>query len=170
MKQAVVGIDIGLSGAVAALCTDKTIMLFDMPVLDTDNGKKYNIKRLIEILGTINKGSPIVFVEKAIILPRGFNIKAPTSLAYCEGLLEGLLKSLQIDYRHIHPKTWQAMFKINKTKDSDTKEQAMKIAKELFPQSTLETKRGKQLDGRADALLIAEAGRRILEEESRRIF
>ena len=171
MNQAIVGIDIGLKGAIVVLCTDKTIMVFDTPLLTKDDGgDKYNIKRMAEIAQIIKKENPIVFIEKAITLPKGFSIKVATSLAYCEGMMEALMTSFDIQYRLIHPKTWQKVFGIKKTETETTKDQSMKLAKELFPSVSLETPRGRQLDGRADALLIAEAGKRILEAESKKIF
>lgn len=182
-NKIIVGVDIGISGAVVIYTPESGISVLDMPILKLPvldkkgrpMGKKtktiYDISKIVHIFKDLlpDHRNCVVFIEKAQILPHGFTIKGNVGVARCQALFEGVLTTLGIEYEIINPKTWQLYFGIETKKDNkgkvieDTKEQSVKKTKELYPQIILETKRGRILDGRADAILITEYGRRKLE-------
>lgn len=159
----IAGIDIGLSGAVAIIDGNRCVSLWDMPTFVVMRGKKkvteYNIAAMNEMVNEVSRIGATVYMEKAQILPRGFTIKGNVGLARCQGLFEGLLSGNHVKFIKINPKTWQSEFGISGAK-GDTKIQSVKAARQMFPDSELVTPRGRVLDGRADAILIAEYGKR----------
>jgi hypothetical protein len=72
-------------------------------------------------------------------------------------------QALGVSLVEVPPKDWQREYKIRSTKDDDTKAQSYLIASRMFPEVELRGPRGAVLDGRADALLIAEYGRRVMQ-------
>ena len=180
-NKIIVGIDIGLIGAIVCITPESRIVAFDMPVLKLPVLNKkgqpikkktktvYDITKIVDIFKNPAPRNYMVFIEKAQILPHGFTIKGNIGVARCQAIFEGVLTALGFKYEIVNPKIWQLYFGIETKKDSvgkvteDTKEQSMKKAKELFPSLMLETERGRILDGRADAALIAYYGQRKLE-------
>lgn len=87
-----------------------------------------------------------------------------TGLGY--GIMQGLLTGLNMDYDTVHPKKWQARFGIRTSEESTTKEQALVICEQLFPNVNLMASERSTTPhkGIVDALLIAEYGKRRYEE------
>lgn len=71
------------------------------------------------------------------------------------GSMLGLCCGLDIDACTVLPRTWQAMMLRGAPKGA-TKGRSLWVAAKRWPEVELETKRGRVLDGRADALLLAE--------------
>jgi len=165
----IVGIDIGLQGAIAAINKEgKIVFLYDMPTFSVKKGKSsklaYDVRKLCSIILEFPVDCTLVFIEKTQALPFGYSVQASWSLGRCEGLLHGMLMMKGIRSEFVRSKEWQKYFKITKEKGT-TKTQSYEIASQLFPDAELKTPRGRKLDGRSDALLIAEWGRRHLKGE-----
>jgi len=162
----VIGIDPGLQGAIVSIKDDgKLFDIHDMPTVNIQKGKTsksmYDISILCTILSQISSEKDTVFIEKTQPI-YGVRVQASYGLGYCEGLLVGILTARKISYELIRPQEWQKHFKITKAR-GDKKIQSYQIARQLFPLAELATPRGRKLDGRSDALLIAEWGRRHLQ-------
>lgn len=100
-----------------------------------------------------------VFMERLWAMPRGF--KAGWELAKSLRSWEFFLSRQGIDWYEIEPKKWQAT--IGKPKDAvgpEGKKWLIQKAKELHPLKAMRVNRKT-----ADALLIAEVGRRIITKE-----
>jgi len=162
-EKIVIGVDPGLKGAIVMISPGEAMSVFDMPVLTVKGKKKkskkhvYDIDEIIRILKPTKNKNVMVFLEKAQILPKGFTIKSNLGLARCEAIFETVLHFLGVEYQFVNPRVWQHFYDIS-GKKGNTKEQSVKKAKELCPQILLETKRGRVLDGRADAVLVANYG------------
>jgi len=157
----ILGIDPGLSGAIAELDEKgKVIQLIDMPIISYKKGKKikrdYDVGLIRAFFDTVQK--KIVFIEKMQSMPPGFRVQASFSLGECQGIFRGMFSTFGIGYELILSKEWKRHFSITKDK-GDEKAQAFQIASRLFPEAKLKTERGRVLDGRSEALLIAEYGR-----------
>ena len=61
----------------------------------------------------------------------------------------------------VSPRKWQGVVYDSAKKLDNPKKQSYELASRLFPDLEFKTKRGKILDGRTDAILIAEYCRRI---------
>lgn len=66
-----------------------------------------------------------------------------------------------IPYTFVTPRKWQSVVYDSAKKLDNPKKQSYELASRLFPGLELKTKRGKILDGRTDAILIAEYCRRV---------
>lgn len=156
-----IGIDPGLSGAVAVL-TDDGAAVFDMMTMPIGKGKgrvknKVNAAALASVLrkyaslNTIESGGPVIAkVEKVGSMP-GQGVAGVHSLGHSSGVIEGVLAALQIPYEMVTPQRWKkAAGLIASEKDA-----ARTVAQQLFPMCELERKKD---IGRADALLIAKFG------------
>lgn len=153
-----IGIDPGLSGAIAimgsGLCSAMDVPLFN------DGTKRY-----IDIIGFRNllleaaekTGKPncLVCLEKAQPMPRDGSMG---SFRYGEvyGILKGVIVSLEIPLLEVAPITWKTKM-VGKGKGKDASRMA---ALQLFPQLAERLKLKKD-HGRAEAVLLAEYGRRV---------
>jgi hypothetical protein len=174
----IIGIDIGLMGAIACIDEDgKFVGVWDTPIVKIPKmvGKKgkevkkivsaYNLSGISQIFN--NLIAPYIqrpfkcFIEEALIIMGGgkkrFNVKTNISLARCQGIFEGVSTSYGMNPSTVDPRIWQKHFGIS-GKNGDTGDQSIAIAKSLFPDVEFETKRGRKLDGRSDALLLAYYG------------
>ena len=158
-----IGIDPGLTGAIAALRQDGGIAgLWDAPILTVKKNKatrhELNIADMVEILKTLpalhDAQALVAAVERVSSMP-GQGVASSFSFGKGFGIWLGILSALGIPYDLVHPVRWKKLMLDGMGKDKD----ASRIrAKELF---------GSQVDlslkkhhGRADALLIAEWRRR----------
>lgn len=182
----IIGIDIGLDGAISQIVTDNGVInphVWDTPTKKIKRifkkGKKeiekkvriYDVPSIHQIFDGIwwmahSMDQDIhVFIEEALIIRGNFTIKTNISLAKSEGIFEGVSWKYSKTVETVNPHIWQKVFGIT-GKKGDTGDQSIQIARSLFPTIEFETKRGRKLDGRADALLIAEYGRRTYEINS----
>ena len=159
------GIDIGNSGAIAILDNvSQIVLLVDMPVYKIKKNsaaKRPDIDGLIKFFddnNIANSTDDVIFIEKPQKIPPmfGSNVQANFMGGYYEALFTVLFKTRGCKYQFVQPKAWQSYFGISK----DTKIMSYDVASRLFPTAELKTVRGKLLDGRCDALLIAEYGRK----------
>ncbi len=186
--QVVVGIDPGKRGAIAYLPAraGRPPHLEPMPLLRSHKGRdEYDLVAIAGLLGSLLE--PVVtttgprgargarfrsveyhrtlaFVELGNPLPRSMGGgSANYHRGYSRGILEGILVALGIPYALVPPRAWQRAM-LAGTSGADTKQRAVIAASRLFPTvSLLPTPRcRKPSDGMADALLLAEYGRRTL--------
>lgn len=150
----ILGIDPGKSGALCWMSESGIADLSPMPI----SWKSYDMS----LLRTFIASSQVVIIERQQPLPP----KMGGSLAsYWRGasqyLLEGLCVGLQIPYEIVRPVDWQKEFFQGLSKDLG-KQRSVIVCKRLFPEVDLRrTPRcHKDDDGIADAILIAEYGRR----------
>jgi len=153
-----VGIDPGLSGAVATIYSDGTVDLIDTPVMMTTKkgGKSKNDYLPYQMAAMLaDKEKCLVFIESVHAMP-GQGSTSMFRFGYGCGLWEGIIAALGLSLTKVTPQAWKKeLMKGMKDKDA-----ARIRAQELFPNCTKELSRKKDC-GRADALLIAEYGRRV---------
>lgn len=158
-----IGIDPGVHGGIAILRQGGEILeLLDMPIVKLPKGKKtkdvYDLNQIQKIVSFWNN-EYYACMEKMQSMPPGFRVQASFGLGYCQGLFEGMFRIRQLKYEMVISKKWQKHFGITQAK-GDKKVQSYMIASQLFPDAELTGPRGGKKDGRSDALLIAEWGRR----------
>jgi hypothetical protein len=157
-----VGIDNGLHGAVVCIFDDKsaatTLSFHDTPTLSVKRSDdEYDEAKMREVLLQIKPD--YVCLEKSQAMPKqGVVSMHKTGTGY--GIWRGLLAGLQIPYEIVGPKTWQKEF--FQGRSGDTKTLAYQVASSIFPTyaDQLKGPKGGLKDGRCDALLLAEYGRR----------
>jgi crossover junction endodeoxyribonuclease RuvC len=151
-----IGIDPGLSGAIAVL-TDDTLQIHDMPVMTVDrNGnakRQVSANELAELLNLYAGKDCHVYVERVSAMA-GQGVTSVFSFGRSFGMIEGILAALKMPVTFVAPATWTRAIGRSPGKDA-SRARAM----ELFPNYEYFFKRVKD-DGRADAALIAHWGRK----------
>lgn len=146
-----IGIDPGLSGAVAVLAHDGTLVaLHDTPVLtlSTSRGtrQEYDVPGLVALLQPYAGPQAHVILEESQAMPnQGTRSMFTIGLGF--GVWLGILGTLGLAHTRSRPHVWK--HSLGLTSD---KEQARLRAMQLFPGADL---RRKKDHGRAEALLLA---------------
>ena len=96
------------------------------------------------------------YVEKVGAMP-GQGVTSMFHFGKSAGFIEGVLNAFRIPFSLVTPQKWKKEFGLH----SD-KQESINVCKELFPQANLlpTSRCRKDSDGMAEALLIAEFGRR----------
>lgn len=148
-----VGIDPGLSGAIAVLDDHANLVnLYEMPVMAKGKGhstvkNQLNAAGLTELLFPYAKA--IVIVELINAMPKQ-GVSSMFSLGDSCGAIRGVCSALKMQMHFVTPQTWKKHYKL----PSD-KEYARSKAIELYPDAHLHRK--KDAD-KAEAILIARYG------------
>ena len=145
-----VGIDPGLTGAVAVLFGEKA-EVYDIPTIKKGDGAvKYEIDpaglgRVLRF-GIVNSEKVVAALERVNSMP-GQAASSTFSLGDSFGVCRAVLSLTNLPLMYVTPMAWKKYFKL--TKD---KEEARALAIKRYPQVELHLK--KHID-RAEALLIA---------------
>ena len=146
----IIGIDVGLNGAIAMMRGETLTGVVDMPTVTlTRNGKakrQISIPELIEILDMFKPEE--AYIERVFAMS-GQGVTSVFSFGRSLGAIEGVIAARSIKATLITPQTWQKAMGVTGGKDG-----ARARAMELFPHNVDYFKRKKD-DGRADAALIA---------------
>jgi len=152
----VIGIDPGLSGAIAIINGTDSLTVFDMPTVTVErNGKakrQVSATELAQILKTAKSDDCHVFVEKVSAMA-GQGVTSVFSFGRSFGMIEGILAALHMPVTYVAPATWVKAVHRGAGKDA-SRSRAM----ELFPDNQADFKRVKD-DGRSDSALIAYWGK-----------
>ena len=161
----IIGIDPGVYGAVACL-TPSGPFVYDMPTYKKGKRPHTCEATLAEKLVGAYRVKSYAFVE-SVHAGHGYGGVQSFSFGESFGIIKGVLAALEIPYELVSPQKWKKAMAV----PSGDKKNSVPIALRLFPtltgQLTSKKKGGdcsciKNLDGRADALLIAEYGRRLV--------
>ena len=155
-KKLIVGIDPGLSGALAILDHDDVLLLEDLPNVQFSDAR---IKHRLDGVGLTAMLKPyavdvlLAIVEKVAARP-GEAPSGAFSFGYSSGVIAGVLGALQIPITTVQPAVWKKAMGLGSSKDLSRAR-----ALELFPAMADKLTLKKHHD-RAEALLMAEWGRR----------
>lgn len=160
---AYVGIDPGLSGAVAILVPDVSVVAQVMPVIQTVKGKskvrRIDPQGLRQLIRSLPQPCYAVIEAQQAGHLDGKGQVFTTGEGF--GRLLQALADHDIPHEIIQPKEWQKVYGITGT-GQGTKGQALQVVQRLFPTARLlATLRSKvPHDGMVDAILMAEVARR----------
>jgi crossover junction endodeoxyribonuclease RuvC len=156
MSKYSIGIDPGLSGAIAIISTE-SLKIFDMPTMTVErNGKakrQVSASELAEMLYLYSGRDCHVYCERVSAMA-GQGVTSVFSFGRSFGMIEGILAAFKMPVTFVPPATWVKAIGRGQGKDA-SRARAM----ELFPSDQDQFKRVKD-DGRADAALIAYWGSR----------
>ena len=162
MVRFVVGIDPGLTGAVAVLGTDGTIIrVEDTPSFLLEGKRRdFNVPGMVNLLDHGDDLDDLVhethvFIERQQSRPEQ-GVASVFKIGYGFGLWVGMLSFVHVPYSIVSPQTWQRVMYQGAV--GEGKERSLLIASRLWPGLVIPKTR----HDRADALLIAEYGRRTL--------
>ena len=119
----IVGIDPGLTGAIAILDNKKVISLFDMPVMaeGKKNKMQLNSAQLVNILSEYKKRKDdevSVVVEQVNAMP-GQGVTSMFNFGQTFGAIKGVCAAMGLPIFFVRPSKWKKHFElINASKDS----------------------------------------------------
>ena len=146
-----IGIDPGVSGAIAILAPDG-VTFHDMPILEV---KK---KQTLDYAGLAclrpYSSSAFVAVELVGAMP-GQGVSSMFKFGQCYGAVLATLATLELPYELVTPPVWKRAYRLIGCEKDESRAAALR----LFPQCANDL-RLKKHHGRADALLLAEYLRR----------
>ena len=156
MSKYCIGVDPGLSGAIAVM-SPESLKIFDMPTMTVErNGKakrQVSATELAELLYLYSGKDCHVYCERVSAMA-GQGVTSVFSFGRSFGMIEGILAAFKMPVTFVPPATWVKAVGRGQGKDA-SRARAM----ELFPSDQDQFKRVKD-DGRADAALIAYWGSR----------
>ena len=156
----VIGIDPGVTGALALIDTDypEHTDIWDLEAAISASTKTVSGRALAERL--IDTWSvDCIFVEE--VHANTMSYKGNFTLGLATGIILGVCTALERPVRRIKPKEWQQAMGLSNIPPKERKDAHRQRAIEMWPQLGDRLNRIKD-HNRADALLIAEAGRRTL--------
>jgi crossover junction endodeoxyribonuclease RuvC len=163
-----VGIDPGVTGALAAIHGQDVVMLADAPVVWAGKRRIPAVREMDELLVSlrgqltvINGGDICVAIEKQQAMPKQ-GVVSMFGLGRGYGIWEGLIAARHWPYTLVSPRDWHKVILCGMpTGGKQSKGSARIVAGRLFPLA--ETRLGeRQSNDRSDALLIAEYARRTM--------
>lgn len=151
----IIGIDPGVSGAVAFIRGDDMAYVIDMPVMRAQRGKSaldVNGSLLFDAL-FLSDSRDTAYVEQVQSRPRQ---AGQFAFGVNYGRVLGVLEALGIQIVHVPASKWKPAMGLR----GEDKATSVALAAQLFPhlKDQLYGPRGAPLDGRAEALLIAYYG------------
>lgn len=154
MKNAVIGVDPGLSGGIALRCmADDFTEVFPLPTVGTTK-RELDVGALCKILSTWQQVYTIrlVAVEQVHAMPKQ-GVTSTFTFGKTFGMLIGTLLTLQLPVIFVLPTAWKRLVLAGTTKD---KSAAITYCTARFPGVSLIPQNKRTMhDGMADALCIA---------------
>ena len=149
----IIGIDPGLSGAIAILENNKVLNIFEMPVMSEGkkNKRQLNSAQLVKLLKeNILKNEEVsVVVEQVNAMP-GQGVTSMFNFGQTFGAIKGVCAALSLPIFFVRPSKWKKHFElINSSKDSSRTK-----AIEMYPLLSDDLSKKKDVN-KSDAILIA---------------
>ena len=149
----IIGIDPGLSGAIAVLEDNKVLGIYDMPVMA--DGKKskrqLNSAQLVNIIkqNVSNNDELAIIVEQVNAMP-GQGVTSMFNFGQTFGAIKGVCAALGLPIFFVRPSKWKKYFElINSSKDASR----TKVI-EMYPSFSKQLAKKKDVN-KSDAILIA---------------
>lgn len=151
----ILGIDPGVSGAVALIENGKLVFVDDMPTVEVAVGKSKRKRIVAQMVDSLLlKLNPDLIVLEQVSTRPGEGAVGAFSFGRGLGILEGVIASRKFSCQWVMPAVWKRNLDVPADKDA-----ARLKAIALFPHMAKEFARKKD-DGRAEACLIALYGLR----------
>ena len=148
-----IGIDPGLSGAIAVLEHKKILTLLDMPVMaeGKKNKKQLNSAQLVNIIkdNTKNCEEAIVVVEQVNAMP-GQGVTSMFNFGQTFGVIKGICAALKIPIYFVRPSKWKKHFDLIRSSKDASRTKVI----EMYPSLSNLLSKKKDVN-KSDAILIA---------------
>ena len=149
----IIGIDPGLSGAIAVMEDNKVLNLFDIPVMSEGkkNKRQLNSALLVSLLkeNIVSQEEVTVVVEQVNAMP-GQGVTSMFNFGQTFGAIKGVCAALDLPIFFVRPSKWKKHFElINSSKDSSRTK-----AIEMYPNLSNQLSKKKDVN-KSDAILIA---------------
>ena len=149
----IIGIDPGLSGAIAILENNKVLNIFDIPVMSEGkkNKRQLNSALLVSLLreNIAYNEEVAVVVEQVNAMP-GQGVTSMFNFGQTFGAIKGICAALDLPIFFVRPSKWKKYFElINSSKDASRTK-----AIEMYPYISEKLSKKKDVN-KSDAILIA---------------
>ncbi len=149
----IIGIDPGLSGAIAVLENNKVLKIFDIPVMSEGkkNKRQLNSALLVSLLkeNVENNEEVAIVVEQVNAMP-GQGVTSMFNFGQTFGAIKGICAALRFPIFFVRPSKWKKHFElINSSKDASRTK-----AIEMYPKLSDQLSKKKDVN-KSDAILIA---------------
>ena len=149
----IIGIDPGLSGAIAVLQDNKVEEIFDVPVM-TDgkkNKRQLNSAQLVKLLkDNIKDNEEIAIVVEQVNAMPGQGVTSMFNFGQTFGAIKGICAALNLPIFFVRPAKWKKHFDLIKSSKDASRTKAI----EMYP--SISDKLSKKKDvNKSDAILIA---------------
>ena len=118
----IIGIDPGLSGAIAILENNQVINIFEIPVMSEGkkNKRQLNSALLVSLLReNINKSEEVAVVVEQVNAMPGQGVTSMFNFGQTFGAIKGICAALDLPIFFVRPSKWKKHFElINSSKDS----------------------------------------------------
>ena len=149
----IIGIDPGLSGAIAILEDNKIQDVFEMPTMSEGkkNKRQLNSAQLVKLLkNNINKNEETIIVVEQVNAMPGQGVTSMFNFGQTFGAIKGICAALGLPIYFVRPAKWKKHFElINSSKDSSRTK-----AIEMYPLFSENLSKKKDVN-KSDAILIA---------------
>lgn len=158
----IIGIDPGLSGALAVLYLNTLTVVADLPIMAVGKGtgavrNQINAAGFRALIMQLPVEEPcIVYIEKISAMPEQ-GIAGAFSIGDTVGCLRGVVAAMGLPIEWVTPQSWKKYFNLPRDKEA-----ARAKAIQLYPGAPLELKKH---HNRAEAILLARYG---WEQQQRR--
>ena len=149
----IIGIDPGLSGAIAILENYKVLNIFDMPVMSEGkkNKRQLNSALLVNLLKqNIASDEDVAIVVEQVNAMPGQGVTSMFNFGQTFGAIKGICAALNLPIFFVRPAKWKKHFDlINSSKDASRTK-----AIEMYPSISDQLSKKKDVN-KSDAILIA---------------
>ena len=148
----IIGIDPGLSGAIAVLENNKILNVFEMPVMaEGKNKRQLNSAQLVNLIKeNINSSEEVAVVVEQVNAMPGQGVTSMFNFGQTFGAIKGVCAALELPIYFVRPSKWKKHFElINSSKDSSRTK-----AIEMYPKMSNQLAKKKDVN-KSDAILIA---------------
>ena len=149
----IIGIDPGLSGAIAILDNNKVLNIFDIPVMSEGkkNKRQLNSALLVNLLKeNINKEEEVAVVVEQVNAMPGQGVTSMFNFGQTFGAIKGICAALELPIFFVRPSKWKKHYElINSSKDASRTK-----AIEMYPSLSNQLAKKKDVN-KSDAILIA---------------
>ena len=156
----VLGIDIGVTGAIAAIDSRGTCVIVDLPTFEIPGKRmvrrRLNGRGLLDIVrGLVPAGEPaLAIIEDVHTMPGARNSpQSQGSLMHSRGVVETVIEIARIEMHAVSPQKWKRTLGLI----GQEKSGGLILARKMYPTAIDVLKRVKD-HNRAEALLIAHYG------------
>ena len=149
----IIGIDPGLSGAIAILENNLVLNIFDMPVMSEGkkNKRQLNSALLVNLLKeNITDSEDVAIVVEQVNAMPGQGVTSMFNFGQTFGAIKGICAALELPIYFVRPSKWKKHFElINSSKDASRTK-----AIEMYPKLSNQLSKKKDVN-KSDAILIA---------------
>ena len=149
----IIGIDPGLSGAIAVLDNNKVLNIFDIPEMSEGkkNKRQLNSALLVNLLKeNINKEEEVAVVVEQVNAMPGQGVTSMFNFGQTFGAIKGICAALELPIFFVRPSKWKKHYElINSSKDASRTK-----AIEMYPSLSNQLAKKKDVN-KSDAILIA---------------